>query len=54
MVSISFPPGHPFHQAGAVPFFFARINDQMHAVRHQATGIDSATIGVLPSPKICR
>jgi hypothetical protein len=35
-----------------VPFIFARINDQVHVVRHQAIGIDSATIGVLPFPQV--
>jgi hypothetical protein len=46
------PSGHPFHEAGEVPCLFARINDQVHVVRHQAIRIDSATIGALPFPQI--
>ncbi|MCX5977591.1 MAG: DUF5615 family PIN-like protein [Coprothermobacterota bacterium] len=30
------------------------INEQMHTVRHQAIGIDAATIGVLPFPQILK
>jgi hypothetical protein len=46
------PSGHPFHEAGEVPFIFSRINDQVHVVRHQAIRIYSATIRVLPFPQV--
>jgi hypothetical protein len=29
------PSGHPFHEAGEVPFIFPRINDQVHVVRQR-------------------
>jgi hypothetical protein len=52
MASMSLPSGQPFHQAGAVPLIFARSNDQVHMIHHQAIGIDAATIGALPFPQV--
>jgi hypothetical protein len=49
---LGLPSSHPFHEAGQVASIFARINDQMHVVRPQAIGIDSATVGVLPFQQV--
>jgi hypothetical protein len=46
------PSGHPFHEAGEVPFIFSRINNQVYVVRHQTIRIYSATIRVLPFSQV--